>query len=69
MEGKDADCTAAPVLNILGVMYGTKILMPKWTEPLGTTIHTIMRKYRKISLQALCEETIENVRRARQTFP
>ncbi|MBS6722005.1 MAG: ADP-ribosylglycohydrolase family protein [Clostridiales bacterium] len=69
MEGKDADCTAAPVLNILGVMYGTKILTPKWTEPLGTTIHTIMRKYRKISLQALCEETIENVRRARQTFP
>lgn len=69
MEGKDADCTAAPVLNILGVMYGTKILTPKWTEPLGTTIHTIMRKYRKISLQALCEETIENVRRAHQTFP
>ncbi len=64
MEGKDADCTAAPVLNILGVMYGTKILTPKWTEPLGTTIHTIMRKYRKISLQALCQETVESVRRA-----
>lgn len=64
MEGKDADCTAAPVLNILGVMYGTKILTPKWTEPLGTTIHTIMRKYRKMSLQALCQETVESVRRA-----
>ena len=64
MEGKDADCTAAPVLNILGVMYGTEILTPKWTEPLGTTIHTIMRKYRKIALQDLCRETVESVRRA-----
>lgn len=66
MEGKDADCTAAPVLNILGVMYGTKILTPKWTEPLGTTVYTIMRKYRKISLQTLCQETVESVRRARK---
>lgn len=64
MEGKDADCTAAPVLNILGVMYGTEILTPKWTEPLGTTIHTIMRKYRKIALQNLCQGTVESVRRA-----
>ena len=64
MEGKDADCTAAPVLNILGVMYGTKILIPKWTEPLGTTVYTIMRKYRKISLQTLCQETVESVREA-----
>ena len=64
MEGKDADCTAAPVLNILGVMYGTEILTPKWTEPLGTTIHTIMRKYRKIALQDLCRGTVESVRRA-----
>ena len=64
MEGKDADCTAAPVLNILGVMYGTKILTPKWTEPLGTTVYTIMRKYRKISLQTLCQETVESVREA-----
>ena len=66
MEGKDADCTAAPVLNILGVMYGTKILTPRWTEPLGTTVYTIMRKHRKISLQTLCQETVESVRRARK---
>ena len=65
MEGKDADCTAAPVLNVLGVMYGTKILAPKWTEPLGTTIHTIMRKYRKISLETLCQKTTESVRQAK----
>lgn len=62
MEGKDSDCTAAPVLTILGVMYGSKILTKKWTEPLGATINTIMRKYRKIPLQDLCRETVESVR-------
>ena len=62
MEGKDADCTAAPVLNALGIMFGSAVLDKKWTEPLGTEIHLLLRKYKTISLDKLCEVTVESVR-------
>ncbi|MDD7209050.1 MAG: ADP-ribosylglycohydrolase family protein [Lachnospiraceae bacterium] len=69
MEGKDADCTAAPVLNTLGVMYGRKILPEKWTGPLGTTVHTLLRKYREFTIEELCDKTIESVRKNSSITP
>lgn len=38
--GEDADCTAATVGAILGIIYGRNALPEKWTAPLGGKIET-----------------------------
>lgn len=64
MEGQDVDCTAAPVLNVLAVMLGTQVLEDKWTEPIGDTILTTMRRMQKIKINDLIDLTCDSVRRA-----
>lgn len=58
MCGEDADCTAAPALNALGVMHGMKAISKKWLEPLGEMVHTFMREPQQISVQNLCDWTV-----------
>lgn len=64
MTGQDVDCTAAPVLNVLGVAYGLKQIGKHWTEPLGTEIKTIMRKYQSFSFNQLCKITLDSIEKA-----
>lgn len=64
MVGQDVDCTAAPVLNVLGVAYGLKQINESWIKPLGTEINTIMRKYQKFSFNQLCIVTLDSIKKA-----
>lgn len=62
--GLDVDCTAAPVLNILGVAYGIDIIDPALITPLHNTVKTILRDKRIITIDSLVEETIAAARTA-----
>lgn len=64
MCGQDADCTAGPVLNVLGVAYGMAQIKEKWLEPLGSEVLTMMRKYRRFTIDELIAWTVESVRDA-----
>ncbi len=64
MCGQDADCTAGPVLNVLGVAYGMSQIKDKWLVPLGSDVLTMMRKYRKFTMDELIGWTVESVRNA-----
>lgn len=64
MTGQDVDCTAAPVLNVLGVAYGLKQIDERWIKPLGSEIKTIMRKYQKFSFEQLCTVTLDSIKKA-----
>lgn len=64
MCGQDADCTAGPVLNVLGVAYGMEQIAEKWLSPLGGEVLTMMRKYRRFSVEELVGWTVESVRDA-----
>ena len=64
MCGQDADCTAGPVLNVLGVAYGMAQISEKWLKPLGEEVLTMMRKYRRFTMEELIGWTVESVRDA-----
>ncbi len=64
MEGQDADCTAGPVMNALGVLLGWNAIEQKWIDPIGSEILTTMRKMRRLTFDGLCERTVEAVRKA-----
>lgn len=64
MEGQDVDCTAAPVLNVLAVMSGSGVLEGRWTDPIGDTVLTTMRRIQKIGIDELIGLTCDSVRRA-----
>lgn len=59
--GLDSDCNAAPILNAMGIAYGMDIINNKWTEPLGEEIKTILRRYREINLNDLCNVTTKSI--------
>jgi len=65
MAGFDVDCTAAPVLNALAVMGGTAVLPARWVDPIGSEIHTFMRKYQTLPFGELVEKTVLAVRQAK----
>lgn len=69
MLGQDVDCTAAPVLNVLGVAYGMSQIDEDWIKPLGTEILTVMRKYKKFQFSELCEVTLKSIRNAAKYKP
>lgn len=62
MEGQDADCTAAPVLNALAVLTGLDAIEEKWIRPIGSHIYTMMRKMKHLTFEELCEKTVTAVR-------
>ncbi len=64
MEGRDADCTSAPVLNALAIMLGTDQIDERWIRPIGNDIYTTMRKIRHTTIDELCEKHVRAVRRA-----
>jgi len=64
MCGQDVDCTAGPVLNVLGVAYGMEQISEKWLKPLGNEVLTMMRKYRRFTVEELCGWTVQGVRDA-----
>lgn len=64
MAGQDADCTAAPVLNVIGVAYGLDKISENWIKPLGREVKTIMRKYQKFDLDWLFEMTFNSIKKA-----
>lgn len=59
--GLDSDCNAAPILNAMGIAYGSEIISDEWVKPLGTSIKTIMRRYQEIELNDLYEWTYEAI--------
>ena len=60
MEGLDADCNAAQVATIFGVMLGDESkINKKWTEPLGKNVQSYMRGYENVSLEYLAQMTTE----------
>ena len=64
MEGQDADCTAAPVLNALLCMIGLETVGEHWIKPIGKNIATLMRRMRNLTIDELCEKTVNAVRKA-----
>ena len=64
MCGQDADCTAGPVLNILGVAYGMEQIGQKWLQPLGSEVLTMMRSYRRFTIDELITWTVDSVQKA-----
>lgn len=64
MEGQDVDCTAAPILNALGIMVGLEKIDTRWITPIGDTILTTMRRYQRLGIDELCSWTTESVRNA-----
>ena len=64
MCGQDTDCTAGPVLNVLGIAYGMDQIGEKWLKPLGNEVLTMMRKYRRFTIDELIDWTVSSVRDA-----
>lgn len=64
MEGQDVDCTAAPILNALGIMVGLEKIDTRWITPIGDTLLTTMRRYQKLGIKELCDWTVRAVRDA-----
>ena len=64
MEGQDVDCTAAPVLNALLCMIGLETVGEHWIKPIGKNIATLMRRMRNLTIDELCEKTVNAVRKA-----
>jgi len=61
--GQDVDCNAAQLGAILGVMYGSKVLTPKWTEPIGDLLETYVRGMEKLSIKELANRTISLIQK------
>ena len=64
MEGRDVDCTAAPVLNALLCMKGISCVDERWIKPIGQDIYTVMRKMQHLTIDELCNMTVNAVRKA-----
>ncbi len=64
MEGQDADCTAAPVLNALAIMIGLDVIDDSYIKPIGDRILTTMRRYQDFKIAELCQWTTDAVRNA-----
>lgn len=62
MEGQDVDCTAAPVLNTLGIMVGLDKIREGWITPIGDVVLTTMRRLQELKIDELCRMTAEFVR-------
>ena len=62
MEGQDVDCTAAPVLNTLGIMVGLDKIREGWITPIGDVVLTTMRRLQELKIDELCRMTAESVR-------
>ncbi len=61
--GHDVDCNAAQILGVFGVMHGPDAIPRRWSDPVGTTIDTYMRRPKRIALDALADWTISAARR------
>ena len=64
MEGRDVDCTAAPALNALLCMKGISCVDERWIKPIGQDIYTVMRKMQHLTIDELCNMTVNAVRKA-----
>lgn len=55
--GHDVDCNAAQILCAYGIAKGQSAIPDRWIAPLGTTIHTYMRRPRRIEFDDLVTMT------------
>lgn len=61
MSGQDNDCTCGPIGHAYGVMFGTKSLDKKFTDPLEDRLDTYVRTMETQSISALSEKTTDAV--------
>lgn len=59
--GLDADCNAATVGSIVGVLRGAQELDPKWTEPLHDRVDSWVRGEMTNSIQALARRSLSQI--------
>ena len=59
MEGLDADCNAAQIGTILGILVGEENIDLKWKLPIGDNLNTYMRGFEKFSIKELSKRTFE----------
>jgi hypothetical protein len=60
--GLDTDCDGATVGSVFGALHGTSSIPPHWTAPLGDRVHSAIRGYDGVSLEALIQRTIRLAR-------
>ena len=63
--GHDVDCNAAQVLCAYAIAHGERSIPPRWTAPLGTDIHTYMRRPTRIAFDELVRQTVDAARKWR----
>jgi len=60
MMGYDVDCNAAQIMTVIGII--NKDVPKKWKEPLGKTIYTYCRQYKKMTFEDITEWTIQSIK-------
>jgi ADP-ribosylglycohydrolase len=66
MEGQDADCNAAQLGAVMGVMNGLSEISAKWTDPIGDKVESYMRGWENTTVSEISRLTTECVIRARK---
>lgn len=61
MAGQDNDCTCGPIGHAYGVMFGTKSLDKKFTEPLKDQLDTYVRTMETQSISSLSKKTTDAI--------
>lgn len=58
MCGVDVDCNAGEVGAILGAARGTRLIAPRWTEPIHDTLESYVVGYEKMRISDLAKWTV-----------
>jgi ADP-ribosylglycohydrolase len=65
--GHDADCNAAQMLCVLGLMGGSSVIPSRWLGPLGEDLVTYMRRPARMKIEDLVLQTVDVVRHAQRS--
>jgi ADP-ribosylglycohydrolase len=59
MEGLDADCNAAQIGTVFGVMFGKEAITRSWLEPIGEKVVSYMRGWGETSITEIARMTYD----------
>ncbi len=63
--GHDVDCNAAQILCAFAIARGEAAIDRRWIDPLGTVIHTYMRRPTQLAFDELVRQTVDAARKWR----
>ncbi|MBR6958536.1 MAG: ADP-ribosylglycohydrolase family protein, partial [Erysipelotrichaceae bacterium] len=63
MCGQDADCNAAQLITIVGIVNGLDFIPEYWVKPIGDNLDTYVRGLKHIKISELAKWTAEVARK------